>query len=52
MKLNVTLLLLLSVLSFTSCKSQNSTATENQNKNREATIEQTPVLVELFTSEG
>jgi hypothetical protein len=58
MKSNLLLLFLLSVLSFTSCKSQNSTQqkTENQNvvnKNSSSTAAtKTPVLVELFTSEG
>lgn len=54
MKLKLLLLLLLSVLSFTSCKSQNSTA-ESQNavnKKTSAAADKTPVLIELFTSEG
>jgi hypothetical protein len=54
MKSNAIFLILLSILSFTSCKSQSSTTAQNQNAVNQKTpaANKTPVLVELFTSEG
>ncbi len=55
MKSKAILLIFLSILSFTSCKSQSSTTAQNQtavNQKTPAATNKTPVLVELFTSEG